>query len=253
VEFISVRPKPFKGLGSGNKTQARLKAQASNNAQAMMYKLKMMKKISAYALVIVVFFVSCSTGIRVTNSWKNPKPDTAGKKYHTIFFAVLTDNQYARNTIEENLADAAKTRGYATVTSGTLLTPTFSQNKIPDTNQIMDKVKESKSDAIFTVALVSKEDLSRYVPGEVSNSPSYAWYTTFGGYYGTIAGPIYTPGYYTTDRVYYLQSNLFDAQNEQLLWSARTETYNPSNIEKFSKQFTDAMIKQLERDGILKK
>ena len=210
-------------------------------------------KTISYCVSFAALLTCCSTGINVTNSWKNPKPDTAGKKYHTIFFAALTDNQYARNTIEENLANAAKARGYATVTSGMLLTPTFSQNKIPDKTQIMDKVKESNSDAIFTIALVSKEDLSRYVPGEVSNSPSYAWYTTFGGYYGTIAGPIYTPGYYTTDRVYYLQSNLFDAQNEQLLWSARTETYNPSNIEKFSKQFTDAMIKQLERDGILKK
>ena len=207
----------------------------------------------AYIFFLASLIASCSNGIRVTNSWKNPKPDTAGKKYHTIFIAALTDNQYARNTIEEHLAEAAKEHGYATVTSGMVLTPTFSQNKIPDKTQIMDKVKESNSDAIFTIALVSKEDMSRYVPGEVSNSPSYSWYTTFGGYYGTIAGPIYTPGYYTTDRVYYLQSNLFDARNEQLLWSARTETYNPSNIEKFSKQFTETMIKQLERDGILKK
>jgi len=204
-------------------------------------------------LLLFVLIVSCSTGIRVTNSWKNPKPDTAGKKYHTIFIAALTDNQYARNTIEENLSDAAKGRGYATATSGMMLTPTFSQNKIPDKTQIMDKVRESNSDAIFTIALVSKEDMSRYVEGTVANSPSYGWYTTFGGYYGTIAGPIYTPGYYATDRVYYLQSNLFDAQNEQLLWSAQTETYNPSSIEKFSKHFTEAMIKQLERDGILRK
>src|ERR1700748_2102126 len=113
-------------------------------------------KFFSYYLCFIALIVSCSTGIRVTNSWKNPTPDTAGKKYHTIFFAVLTDNQYARNTIEENLANAAKSRGYATVTSGMVLTPTFSQSKIPGKNQIMEKVKESNSDAIFTIALVSK-------------------------------------------------------------------------------------------------
>ena len=203
----------------------------------------------AYCLLVS----GCSTGIKVTNSWKNPNPDTAGKTYHSVFIAALTDNQYARNTIEENLAEAAEARGYKVARSSNYFTPSFSQSKIPAKEEILQKVRESKSDAIFTVALISKEDMSRYVPGEVNSTTSYGWNGSFGGYYGTIAGPIYTPGYYATDKVYYLESSLFDAGNEKILWSARTETYNPSNIEKFSKQFTEAMIKQLEKDGLMKK
>jgi hypothetical protein len=198
-------------------------------------------------------FQACSPGIRVTNSWRNPSPDSPGKKYSAIFITALTDNQFARNMFEENLAEAAQSRGYTTTRSGLVFTPTFTQKLIPSKEQILQKVRESNSDAIFTVALVNKEDLSRYVQGEANTSPSYGWYGSFGGYYGTIAGPLYTPGYYTNDRVYYLESNLFDAKTEKILWSVRTEAYNPTSIEKFSKEYTQAIIRQLERDGILKK
>ena len=211
-----------------------------------------MKKFIGY-IIVFIFIAGCSPGIKVTNSWKNPSPDTAGKTYKSIFIAALTDNQFARNTFEENLAEAAEARGYTTAKSGLLFTPTFSQSKIPSKEEIMQEVKKAKSYAIFTVALISKEDMSRYVQGDVVTSPSYGWYGSFGGYYGTIAGPIYTPGYYATDKAYYLESNLFDAQNEKLLWSVRTEAYNPSSIEKFSKQYTELMIKQLEKDGLIKK
>jgi hypothetical protein len=201
----------------------------------------------------LLFVLACSPGIKVTNSWKDPAPDTAGKKYHAIFITALTDNQFARNTMEENLAEAAQARGYSTTRSSLVLTPTFAQNRIPSKDDILQKVKESNSDAIFTVALISKEDKARYVQGEVNSAPSYGWYGSFGGYYGTIAGPIYTPGYYATDKTYYLESNLFDARTEKLLWSVRTEAYNPSSIEKFCKQYTETMIKQLEKDRIVKK
>jgi len=214
--------------------------------------MNFMKKL-IYVMLATSVVLSCSPGIKVTNSWKNPSPDTTGKTYKTIFIAALTDNQYARNTFEENLAAAAEARGYTTAKSGLLFTPTFSQSKIPTKEDIMQEVRTAKSDAIFTVALISKEDMSRYVQGDIVTSPSYGWYGSFGGYYGTIAGPIYTPGYYTTDKAYYLESSLFDAQNEKLLWSVRTEAYNPSSIEKFSKQYTELMIKQLEKDGLIKK
>ena len=218
----------------------------------------MLKSLSIFwtctlPIAFCMFITACSTGIRVTNSWKNPSPDTPGKKYHSVFIAALTDNQYARNTIEENLAEAAEARGYKVSRSSNYFTPSFSQSKIPAKDEILQKVRESNSDAIFTIALISKEDMGRYVPGEVNSTTSYGWNGSFGGYYGTVAGPIYTPGYYTTDKVYYLESSLFDAANEKILWSARTETYNPSNIEKFSKQFTEAMIKQMEKDGLLKR
>jgi hypothetical protein len=212
-----------------------------------------MKYLTLSIIVIILLLQACSPGIRVTNSWKNPTPDSPGKKYKAIFITALTDNQFARDMFEENLAEAAQVRGYTTTRSGLLFTPTFTQKLIPSKEQILQKVQESNCDAIFTVALVNKEDLARYVQGEVNTAPSYGWYGSFGGYYGTIAGPIYTPGYYTNDRVYYLVSNLFDAKTEKILWSVRTEAYNPSSIEKFSKEYTATIIKQLERDGIIKK
>jgi hypothetical protein len=64
---------------------------------------------------------------------------------------------------------------------------------------------------------------------------------------------MYDPGYYTTDKTYFMEGELFDAETETMIWSVQTESYNPSSIDKFSKQLTDLMQARLEKDLGLKK
>jgi len=64
---------------------------------------------------------------------------------------------------------------------------------------------------------------------------------------------MYDPGYYTTDKNYYLEANLYDAATEELVWSSQSETTNPSSIETFSRSFSTTVINQLIKDGLLAK
>jgi hypothetical protein len=82
----------------------------------------------------------------------------------------------------------------------------------------------------------------------------------YGGYYGRFTGyysyynPVmYDPGYYATDKNYYLEINLYDAKTEELVWSAQSETTNPSSIETFSYSFSQLVVNQLIKDGLISK
>ncbi|WP_315822938.1 hypothetical protein [Paraflavitalea speifideaquila] len=64
---------------------------------------------------------------------------------------------------------------------------------------------------------------------------------------------MWDPGYYTTDKTYFMETNLYDASNEKLIWSAQSETMNPGSIDNFVRDYPKKLVEQLVKDGLLKK
>jgi hypothetical protein len=207
-----------------------------------------------YSFVTMAVFSACSPAVSVTSSWKNTEAlSSQQKSYHSVFISGLTANQNAKATVETSLAKAAESRGYKAVKSIDL----FQTIDNPDKEAALKKIREAGCDAIFTVALINKESETRYVPGTTTYAPlpAYGYYGTYWGYRGYWYGSsMYSsPGYYTTDKTYFIESNLYDSETEKLLWSAQSKTVNPTDLESFSEKYTKAIIQQLEKDGLLKK
>lgn len=206
-------------------------------------------------IVILSFIYSCGTGQRVINSWVKPNADKS-KTYHKIFILAITQNEPARNIIEGDLNKAIKGLGTGkeTVLSSVVFPGTFTKNTAPTEEAVLKKVKELNCDLIFTVSLLDSKTETRYVPGTVSYAPypAYGYYGGFGMYYNYWSPTVYSPGYYTTDQVYYIEGNLFDAGTQEILWSVQSETYNPSNLNDFSADYSKLIIDQAKEDGIIK-
>jgi hypothetical protein len=64
---------------------------------------------------------------------------------------------------------------------------------------------------------------------------------------------VYSPGYYTTDKTYYLESNLYDVATEKLLWSVQSETINPGKAEEVAQDYTNMLLDALDKNGLLRK
>jgi hypothetical protein len=161
----------------------------------------------------------------------------------------------ARSTIENDLAKEAEARGYSTVKSLEVMPPNLKDPAKPGKDEIATRVKESGCDAVFVASLLRKEEDVRYNPGNVAYSvrPYYTWHGNFVGYYNHWWPSVYQPGYYATERSYFMQSNLYDVASEEIMWSVQSEVFNPSSISKFSKNYTRTLVNQLEKEGLLKK
>lgn len=214
-----------------------------------------MKTIKYLFISILVFvFISCSTSQKVLSSWVN-KEELKGKKYSKVFVMALTQNQSSRTIVEFDLASTLKEHGYESVKSIDALAGSFRENSNPTKEDILAKVKELNCDVIFTVSLLDSKTETRYVPGSsayYAPYPTYGYYGGFGGYYGHYAPAVYSPGYYTTDKSYYLEANLFDANSEKILWSVQSVTYNPDGIKQFSSSYCKLLVNQAEYDDLLK-
>ena len=210
-----------------------------------------MKKIFFY-LLPVVMLIACVESTKITGAWKNPKQPV--KSYSSIFVASLTSNTVARATIENNLSAALEKEGIAVYRSMDEFPPGIKKDSLTK-DEIMRRMKNKKSDAILTVSLIRSETESQYFPDggyPYAPFPRYGWYGDFWGYYSYWYPSFYSPGYYVQDKIYYMESNLYDAATEQVVWSAQSRTYNPSDVENFSKEFSRVIVSKLKEDGMLK-
>ena len=208
---------------------------------------------SKITLILIAFIlVSCSTSTSITGSWKSDD-FTPNDQHGKVFIAALTPATNVQNSIENSLAAAARERGIEAATSHQVFTKKFTKDNQPSKEEILKIVKEQNATAIFTVTLKDQESETRYVPGTTSyyTPMNYGYYGRFNNYYNTVYPMTYDPGYYTEDKIYYLESNLYDTNTEELIWSAQSKTVNPGDVASFAKGYTKAMIKELIKDGVL--
>ncbi|WP_224489951.1 hypothetical protein [Robertkochia flava] len=211
-----------------------------------------------YTLFILAFLlVSCGSSTSISESWTNKEAFKQSQPYDSVFIVALTGNMAARSLIEDELGFYAEKNGMTAIKSHEVFPATFTQGNAPTREVIMKVIRDSGADAIFAVSLLNKETESRYVPGNTNyaygyNPMSYSYYGNFYGYYNAMYPIAYDPGYYTTDKVYYLESNFYDAKSEQLLWSAQSKTYNPSSLEGFTQDYSEALIKRMGKDGLVR-
>lgn len=209
-----------------------------------------------FILAVVLVFISCGSSQKVLSSWVN-KEELKGKKYSKVFIAVLTQNTSSKTILEYDLAATLNEQGYQTVKSTDALSGSFRDNPNLTKDDVLAKVRETNCDVILTVTLLDSKTETRYVPGTsvyayYAPYPAYGYYGGFGTYFGYYAPAIYSSGYYTTDKTYFLESNLFDAATEKILWSVQSSTYNPDNIKEFSSRYCKLLVSQAKDDELLK-
>jgi hypothetical protein len=190
-----------------------------------------------------------STSTKITGTWKNPDQKQG---YNRIIVTALTENLKARQTVENDLAVELGQEGVKTTKSLDILPPSFTASKEPDREAILGKIKGQKVDGILTITLVDKETDSRYVPGSFGYTPitRFGYYGRFWGYYTNWYPTMVSPGYYVDDKIYFIETNLYDADTEELIWSAQSETYNPLDLSSFSSEFASLVVDRMRTDGL---
>lgn len=208
------------------------------------------RNAALYVLLATNLF-SCSTPPRVIGTWVSPEAKQSDhRKIKKVFINVMLQNEAVKSELESDLADAAAKRGIQSEKSFFLFGPVRSRENLPPHDLLIKQIKKLECDAIFVVSVIDQTTEERYYPGTNYYTPYYA-YGTFNSFYG-YSSMVYSPGYYSVEKTYYLQSNLYDTDTEKLLVSMQTKVVDPSSIEKSAREYTDALVVELEKQGFLK-
>lgn len=208
--------------------------------------------LSGFCWMFAILLTGCGSATQITGTWKSPEV-SAPAQYNRIIVAALSDNAVARQTVEAHLQTRLQEHGITATKSIDILPPALMRDGKTTADALLNKIKGDGHDAILTVALVNTETETRYVRGSTTYTPMtrFAWYGTFRGYYTYWAPTFYDPGYYREDKVYFLETNLYDANTEKLLWSAQSESYSPSSLQSFSEKFAEITVTQLQKDKVI--
>jgi hypothetical protein len=205
-----------------------------------------------FIILLITIIQGCTPATRITGTWNNP--DISKSNNEKIIVAALTDNVRARDKVESDMQIQLQQRGVKATKSIDLFPPTMMSKQGPDVNLLLEKIKGEDYDAIMTIALLDEETDTRYVPGNYTYTPitRFGWYGRFRGYYTYWYPTVYEPGYYAEEKIYFLETNLYDVSSENLLWSAQSKSYSPASLRKASEKLAELTVNRLVQDRLVK-
>ena len=212
--------------------------------------LKFKNPLLSIFILTLAGIYSCSPGTRITGSWVN---DDVRRSYNNILVSVMTEKVGVKQTVEDIMAAELRERGVNAAKSITMFPPKFSESQMNDREAMLEAIRDNGHDAILTIALIDEETETRYDPGTATYAPlsTYHYYSSFWGYYTHWYPMVSTPGYYTQDRIYFVEINLYDARTEELVWSAQTETINPNSLERAAEKFAEVTVQEMFQQRLL--
>ncbi len=208
-----------------------------------------MKKLLLICLPVVVFVTGCSNS-KVTSSWVDP--NTKGPLKKIMVVALLNNpDRPLKQQMEDQLAQELTAQGITATTAYHDLGPKSLAGM--KENQVINQLKNSGIDGVITIVLLNKNKEKNYVPGNVRYEPQtvYVRRSRFYGYYSTYYDRIYTPGYYETNTNYFFETNLYDVSRNKLLYSAQSESFDPSSVESMANNQSKVIIKDMKKKEVL--
>jgi hypothetical protein len=173
---------------------------------------------------------------KISEVWM-PKGETP-RTYQRLMIVALAPTPGGRARYENDFVDKLATVHVLAVAS---------INVVPDVQAIDRKVVESwlteyRLDGVIVTRVTDVKRETEYIP------PSY----TLGGWYGAWGVPT-SPGRTVENTTIALETDLFDAASEKLVYSAITKTFNPSSREKAVHDVIDALFADMSKRGLLPK
>jgi hypothetical protein len=164
---------------------------------------------------------------------------------HKIMIIAIAKKPANKRTLEEEFVKSITLLGTDAVPSYAILP----DNKDSDKDAIAAKMKELGADAVLITRIASRDTVYNYVPDQYAPPP---YYCTWQGYCEFGFNNMSTPGYVDEVKYATMETNLYDAGNDKLVWSASSETEIIGTDQKFIKSYVNAIVKKMVKQKFLR-
>lgn len=213
-----------------------------------------MKKHHTIILVWTLLLTACGPSQRITNSWISPEArDRDREAYEKIFVMVLTPNMASSFSVEDRMAGVIAARGQEFVLSSAVFPPNLQIGENFTQEQMAEAIKRTGSDCVFIISLLDVKSVDTYHQSRVYGTPYYGAYNTYYGYYRYYSPMVYSPGYYSSDKTYYIETNFYDLEKNEHLWLIQSEAYNPESLDSWFDTYVHQLLDELKNEDLLAK
>lgn len=197
----------------------------------------------------VLFIITSCTSSKITSSWKAPNAQQNKFRKVLVLGLFLEKDRTLKEQMEAHIVSDLKNLGYDAVCSCDEYGPkTFENMK---ESEALQKLSGSGIDAVLTVVLLDKAKERYYVPSRIYYTPYNTYHQRWWGYYSTMYGRIYEPGYYTVDTKYFWESNLYDLSTKDLMYSVQTQSFDPASTSSMAHEYGNLIVNDMVRNTVI--
>jgi len=187
---------------------------------------------------------ACGTVTKIPIAWRDPAYQ--GGPFQKIFVIAVAANDARRRLFEDELAGVLSEKG--TIASA-------SYGALPDSQrlgeeQIRRAIQGGGYDGVIVSRLLGVEEDTKYVPPRTYTVPRT--YGAYYGYYGRTWDVVHEPGYYDTQKILRLETNLYDVKSGELVWSGQSETFDPKSADDVIDSVTRVVARHLRHEGLIR-
>lgn len=191
-------------------------------------------------LFLAAALTACTTA-KPTLEWRDRS--YSGGPFNNILVVGLSSQETVRRAFENTFVDRLQADEIKATASFALM-PVETR---PSEANIKAVISDIKFDSVLVTHLVGVTEKEVYHSGAYRMDTNRGFYD----YYGHVGRYVYEPGYYTRHKQVKLETNLYDTQTEQLVWSMQSETMNPNSDKKLIDAKIKLVIKRLKMQKLI--
>ena len=197
------------------------------------------KWLLVLSLIMTYTIISCAS-TSLTTVWKD---DNYQGQITNVLIIGISKEPARKRFFEDEFVRQMEARGVRAVASYNH----FPDGQMPQTDALVSKVAEMNIDAVLITRVVDRKTVETYVPRADYYRPPVHYYG-YRNYYSRS----YEQGYVVKDEVVVLETNLYDAETEKMIWSAMSETFKGGAAEGMIRDFIKILVKNMSEKKLLK-
>jgi len=210
-----------------------------------------MAPLWALALAALTVTACSTTYSSMTHSWVDPTPGRP--VIQKVLVIALAKSATMRRSFETQMSEILITNGVTAIPSFDILQdPQTVDGEAAVRELVRAAVGKSGADAVTITRLVSEETSRTWVQGSTYVAPM-GYYGSFYPYYYNSYQVVSTPGYMVEDKIYVIETNVYDVATEKLIWTGISETMNPESASKGIDSVGRVIVSTLRDQGLIAK
>ncbi|EKF73006.1 hypothetical protein A11A3_15911 [Alcanivorax hongdengensis A-11-3] len=200
---------------------------------------------------MLVWLAACMTttsNTDITGAWRM-KGHQPGDHVDQVLVAALVNDSKIRQALEDELVAELQRHGLSAASALATLGPDYARGK--DKSQMARELAARGYQSALVVTMLDVRETMRYNPSTVAYVPDVVVSGPMGASYSNRQNSVFEPGYFSRDKQYFLESNLYRLNPQALLWSAQSTTINPADLTAGSQGLADAVVARMAADDMI--
>jgi len=205
---------------------------------------KSLFKFATFAISAGLLFSSC-TATKITNTWKDD--GYRGAPISDVFVIGVAKEENTRRSFENKFVENLKVAGVQAVASSSVM----ESNQRIEKQAILATIEKLDIDAVLVTRLISLKEKEIRSPSASEHGRPDDYQGRYYRDYSTAYGYSHQPANYTTSVRVGLETKLYDAGTEKLIWSATSKTANPKTKIELFDSVIEALVRDLKKNKLL--